>query len=68
MSVLTDDLISPVEAARRLNVSSESVRRWIASGELRGIRLGSGANAKYRVSQADLEAFVRPAYSGPEAA
>ena len=34
MSMVIDDRLSPSQAARRLEVSSEMVRRWIRSGRL----------------------------------
>jgi excisionase family DNA binding protein len=36
-----DELIGPGEAARRLGVSTRTVQRWLHSGELDGVRVGS---------------------------
>ena len=61
-------LLTPEQVGRRLSVSSASVRRWIQSGELEAVRLGSGDLARYRISDDALAAFVRPAHDDLEAA
>lgn len=43
------------EVAKRLNVSSRSVRRWIAEGTLPGVRFGR----QYRVRESDVETLER---------
>jgi excisionase family DNA binding protein len=45
------------EAADRLSVSTKSIRRWIASGELRGVRVGA---TMIRVDVESINKFVRP--------
>lgn len=47
-------LFQITEVARRLSVSTKSVRRWIASGELAAVRLGRNV----RISQPELARFV----------
>jgi excisionase family DNA binding protein len=47
-------LFQIAEVARRLSVSTKSVRRWIASGELAAVRLGRSV----RISQPELACFV----------
>jgi len=44
------------EIAARLRVHPETVRDWIRSGELRGVRLGKRSG--FRVSESDLRAFI----------
>lgn len=45
------------EVAKRLAVHPDTVRNWIKSGELIAIDLGGRAG--YRISQSELEAFLR---------
>ena len=44
------------EIARRLNVKRPAIYRWLQSGKLRAVKAGSG----WRISDADLEEFLRP--------
>jgi excisionase family DNA binding protein len=46
------------EVARRLATGEETIRRWLRSGRLRGVRLGQ-TRAGWRISEADLDAFLR---------
>ena len=55
---MTDDTFLTVEeVAKRLSVHEETVRRWIRSGELQAIDLSGPAG--YRISQAELQRFIR---------
>jgi excisionase family DNA binding protein len=45
------------EVARRLSLNPETIRRWLRSGRLRGIRLGE-RRAGWRVRDSDLNAFL----------
>lgn len=49
-------LLTTAEAARKLTVSDETIRRWIADGKLPAITLPSG---QYRIRKADVEAILR---------
>jgi excisionase family DNA binding protein len=44
--------------AARLRCSNEVVRRKLRSGELPGVRLGSGPRAPLRVEQGELDAWL----------
>jgi len=44
------------DVAAQLDVSQESVRRWLRSGELRGLKLNDKAG--WRIRQSDLDAFI----------
>ncbi len=46
------------EVAEELSISAATVRRIIASGRLRAVRLGDGPRAHRRVSRAALEEFL----------
>lgn len=58
------------DVAAQLDVSLESVRRWLRAGDLRGLKLNDKAG--WRVRQSDLDAFTarhmhpRPQTTGPE--
>lgn len=56
MSIPTD-LLTPREAARLVKAHLSTVHRWIHTGKLRAYRRGPH---RYLVSQADLEALLRP--------
>lgn len=61
-------LTTPAEVARALRVSEHAVRRWLRTGELEGVRLGSGKFSRYRVSQEQLARFIHEAGPAPEEA
>jgi excisionase family DNA binding protein len=46
------------EVAQRFKTTPETVRRWLRSGRLRGIRLG-GTKLGYRVAESEIERFLR---------
>jgi excisionase family DNA binding protein len=48
-------LLSVRDAADRLGVSTKTIRRWIASGELPHYRLGRSI----RIAESDLIGFIR---------
>jgi len=49
------DYLDAVEAARRLGVSEETIRRWIRLGKLSVIRYG----LKYLILEKDIEELAR---------
>jgi excisionase family DNA binding protein len=51
--------LTPPELARRWGVSSDKVRAWIESGELRAINLATrpSGRPRYRIDLADVLAF-----------
>lgn len=50
---MTDpELMTTTAAAARLRVTSQTIRRWIASGELRAVRTRTG---RYQVLTEDVE-------------
>ncbi|PWC55382.1 hypothetical protein TSH7_28500 [Azospirillum sp. TSH7] len=48
-------LLTIPEVAERLQVSIKTIRRWIASGDLPTVRLGS----QIRIQPKDLDIFLR---------
>jgi excisionase family DNA binding protein len=53
---IPNDLISPNEAAELLGTHPASVRRWLIAGTLPGFQVGT----RWRVSKADVLAFIKP--------
>ena len=51
--------MSAAEAARAINVTPRSIRRWIAEGALEARRLGPGRVAHYRIPVESLDRFLR---------
>jgi excisionase family DNA binding protein len=52
------ELLRVPEVAERLRCTDEVVRRKIRSGELPGLRLGSGRRAPLRVERGELDAWL----------
>jgi excisionase family DNA binding protein len=50
-------MLTVEQVARRLATTEETIRRWLRSGQLRGVRLGA-TRAGWRVSEVDLAAFL----------
>jgi excisionase family DNA binding protein len=59
----TDKLLTVPEVAERLRLSTETIRRMLRDGRLTGFRIGAD-NAGWRVSEADLVAFIRERRQG----
>ena len=49
-------LLTVEEIAEQVSVTHETVRRWLRSGDLRGVRLARKAG--WRVRESDLQAFL----------
>ncbi|HLZ25433.1 MAG TPA: helix-turn-helix domain-containing protein [Ktedonobacterales bacterium] len=52
----SEPLLNVGDVAARLGVKSETVRRWLRSGELRGVQMAKRIG--WRVRASDLEAFL----------
>jgi len=50
-----ENLLTPDEAAERLAVSPKTLRDWLRTGMLKGVKVGR----LWRVWPADLEAFIQ---------
>lgn len=50
-------LLTVHEAAERLRLNPETIRRWLRDGRLSGVWLGSD-KAGWRISEQDLDAFI----------
>jgi len=58
---MEQEWLTVAEVAERLKVTEVTVRRWIRSGQMRALYLGS-TKAGYRITRADLEAFLNERY------
>ena len=47
------------QVAKELQVNPRSVYKWIQTGELAAMDLGSGGKRVYRINRADLDDFKR---------
>ena len=54
MKFLTND-----EVAKILRVHSRTVDRWLKRGMLKGYKLGSGKTALWRISQTEVQNFLK---------
>ena len=54
----TDRLLTVEEIASRLNLTTETIRRWLRSGRLRGIRIGA-RRAGWRIPERDFDRYLR---------
>jgi excisionase family DNA binding protein len=60
--------LSASQAAAELGVTTSTVRRWVANGDLRAVRLGAGPLARIRIPAEALRELLRPAATGHEEA
>lgn len=58
LNVIDQDLLFPKEAASLLGVHVKTVRRHIANGDLRALRVGQ--TGRYRIRRRDLDDLLRP--------
>jgi excisionase family DNA binding protein len=66
MTTMTeDDLLTPAEVAQRLRLHTETVRRWLKTGRMHGIYLGSD-RAGWRIPASELERVLREGTPRPE--
>jgi excisionase family DNA binding protein len=55
MCMADDEYLTPAQVAEELNLNAVTVRRWIASGELRASRIG---RRKWMIRRYDLARFL----------
>jgi len=62
--VPNDDAILTVrEAAARLKLNPETIRRWIKSGRIRAVSLGSD-RAGFRIPESEIDRVLRGGLAG----
>ncbi len=54
----TDPLMTVEQVAARLQVGAETIRRWLRTGKLRGVRLGA-TKAGWRIAVSEIERIER---------
>lgn len=59
-----DEYLSPAQVAEQLQVTTVTVRRWIASGELPAAKAGP---RKWRIRRADVSQMLTPRAGRPRA-
>ncbi len=47
-------MVRVLEAAKRLDLNPETVRRWLREGKLRGVLVG-GTRGGYRIPESEIE-------------
>lgn len=52
---MKEEYLTPIEVARELRVSTQSVSKWCRLGKLKAIRAGRS----WRITRADLNEFTR---------
>lgn len=57
----TDRLLTPDDAAKALLVKSSTVREWLRTGKLKGVKMGR----LWRVKESDLGEFLKSLAQGP---
>ncbi len=55
--MIDDEYLSPAQVAEELQVTTVTVRRWIASGELPAAKAGP---RKWRIRRADVSQMLSP--------
>jgi excisionase family DNA binding protein len=51
---MVERLLTPEQAANQLGIAPRTLREWLRSGKLPGVKLGR----LWRIREADLEAFI----------
>jgi len=50
------DLLTVSETAEKLKIDEETVRRWLLTGKLKGIKISRQA---WRIKREDLDSFIQ---------
>ena len=50
------DLLTVEQVAERLRVDDVTVRRWLAAGKIKGVKIGGSL---WRVEESDLAKFIK---------
>ena len=52
-------LLTSNQVAERIGTTDATVRRWLAAGQLKGTKLGTGSHARWVIDERSLAAFLR---------
>jgi excisionase family DNA binding protein len=55
-----DEALTVAEVAQRLKLSTETVRRWLREGKLRGVRFSDAGGWRVRASEVERVLSGRP--------
>lgn len=61
-------MLTPAEVAVRLKIDTEKVYTLISDRQLRAHNVGLGTTPRWRITEADLDAFMRSRVSDPRSA
>lgn len=61
----TPQYLTIEEVTEKLAVNPKTVYRWLKSGRLKGIKLGSGRTAMWRIAENELNNFIKSHGSSP---
>jgi excisionase family DNA binding protein len=50
---MSERVLTVPEVAERLRINVETVRRWLRTGRIKGVRLG-GTRAGYRIAESEV--------------
>ena len=56
---MSERVLTVPEVAERLRINEETVRRWLRTGKIRGVRLG-GTRAGYRIPESEVGRLLSP--------
>jgi excisionase family DNA binding protein len=60
---MEDELLTVADVARRLKVHPETVRRWLRTGTLRGVKISDQTG--YRIRASEVERLLLGAQQSP---
>lgn len=58
MTETTSDLLTVQEVAARLRLHEETIRRWLTSGKLHGVKIGP-TRGGWRIAASEVERILR---------
>ena len=56
---MSERVLTVPEVAERLRINEETVRRWLRTGKIQGVRLG-GTRAGYRIPESEVARLLSP--------
>lgn len=62
---MSEDWLSVEDVARRLNVTTRTVRGWLSRGVLTGYQFGGVVRGTWKVKPEDLERFIADSKNRP---